>query len=103
MIRNAAEAMDKGGELIIKTFESDQDVHIEFKNQSPGLKVKDPEVLSMPFAEGGGNIGLPLCYRLLKDMGGHLSFIQENGYAVFTVSLSKETLKRAEKNEHSTE
>jgi nitrogen-specific signal transduction histidine kinase len=45
----------------------------------------------MPFSEGGESIGLPLCYRLLKDMGGLLSFSAENGYTVFTVFLPKVT------------
>jgi len=90
LLRNATEAMDKGGALIVKTFESDQEIHIEFKNKAPRLKVKDPESLFMPFAEGGHSFGLPLCYRLLKDMGGLLSFAQEEGFMIFTVSLPKE-------------
>ena len=89
LILNAAEAMEEGETLNIKTFEKDGELHIEFKNQTSGPEVKDPELLFMPFAEGGESIGLPLCYRLLKDMGGLLSYRQENGYTVFTVSLAK--------------
>ncbi len=87
LIRNATETMDKGGVLFVKTFASDREIHIEFKNQASGLKVKYPETLFMPFAEGGQTFGLPLCYRLLKDMGGLLSFTQDNDCIVFTVSL----------------
>jgi hypothetical protein len=43
----------------------------------------------MPFSEGGQSVRLPLCYRLLKDMGGVLSFSQENNDVVFMVSLDK--------------
>jgi CheY-like chemotaxis protein len=89
LIRNAAEAMNKGGALNIKTFENDQDVNIQFKNQAPAIKVKDADALFMPFSEGGRSFGLPLCYRLLKDMGGLLSFTQEKDYVIFTVSLPK--------------
>ena len=89
LIRNAAEAMDQGGTLSVKTFESDQNVHMDFKNQVLGPKVKDPELLFLPFDEGGQSIGLPLCYRLLKNMGGLLSFAQEEKQMVFTVSLPK--------------
>ncbi|MBW1902028.1 MAG: PAS domain S-box protein [Deltaproteobacteria bacterium] len=89
LIRNATEAMEEGGTLFIKTFENDQDLHIEFKNQVSDSKYEDPETLFMPFAEGGKNIGLPLCYRLLKDMGGLLSFVQEQDFIRFTVSLPK--------------
>jgi PAS domain S-box-containing protein len=89
LLLNAVEAMDKGGVFEVKTFETDQSIHIEFKNPVSRLSVKSPELLFMPFAEGGESIGLPLCYRLLKDMGGLLSFTTENDYMVFTVSLPK--------------
>jgi len=89
LIRNGTEATEKGGELFIKTFQSDQILEIEFKNKAKDLKFKDPELYFMPFAEGGRSIGLPLCYRLLKDMGGLLSFVQDQEFMVFTVSLPK--------------
>jgi PAS domain S-box-containing protein len=89
LILNAAEAMDNGGSLTIRTFESEQDLYIEFKNPGSGREVEHPELLFMPFDEGGESIGLPLCYRLLKNMGGLLSFSQEEDHMVFTVSLPK--------------
>ena len=91
LIRNATEAMDKGGGLFVRTYASDKEVHIEFKNQAGTLTVKHTETLFMPFAEGGQSFGLPICYRLLKDMGGLLSFTQENDCIVFTVSLPEVT------------
>jgi len=97
LIRNATKATEKGESLSIKTYESDQDLHIEFKNRAPGLKNKNPEVFFMPFAEGGQSIGLPLCYRLLKDLGGFLSFTQEKDYVVLTASLPKTAPKEAYK------
>jgi PAS domain S-box-containing protein len=89
LILNAAEAIDNGGVLSISTFESDQDLYIEFKNPSSQPSLKHAELLFMPFAEGGESIGLPLCYRLLKNMGGLLSYTSEEGHMVFTVSLPK--------------
>ena len=89
LILNAAEAIDNGGVLSISTFESDKDLYIEFKNPSSQPTIKHPELLFMPFAEGGESIGLPLCYRLLKNMGGLLSYTSEEGHMVFTVSLPK--------------
>jgi PAS domain S-box-containing protein len=89
LILNAAEAMDNGGVLSIRTFESEQDLYIEFKNPSSEPAVKHPELLFMPFAEGGESIGLPLCYRLLRNMGGLLSYASEIDHMVFTVSLPK--------------
>jgi two-component system sensor histidine kinase HydH len=89
LILNAAEAMDNGGVLFIRTFESEQDLYIEFKNPSSEPAVKHPELLFMPFAEGGESIGLPLCYRLLRNMGGLLAYTSEKDHMVFTVSLPK--------------
>ncbi len=87
LIRNAIGAMKKGEALSIKSYEDARGVHIDFINQSNKPQIKNPEVLFMPFDEGGQSIGLPLCYRLVKSMGGVLSFIQEQNYVVFTVSL----------------
>jgi PAS domain S-box-containing protein len=89
LILNAAEAMENGGILAIRTFESEQDLYIEFKNPAPGKEIRHPELLFMPFAEGGESIGLPLCYRLLKNMGGLLSSTSEGDQMSFTVSLPK--------------
>jgi len=91
LILNAAEAMENGGVLAIRTFESEQDLYIEFKNPAPGKEIKHPELLFMPFAEGGESIGLPLCYRLLKNMGGLLAYTSEGDHMAFTVSLPKAT------------
>jgi PAS domain S-box-containing protein len=89
LILNAAEAMENGGVLAIRTFESERDLYIEFKHSAPEQEIKHPELLFMPFAEGGESIGLPLCYRLLKNMGGLLSYSSEAKQMVFTVSLPK--------------
>ena len=89
LVRNAIEAEDKGGALSIKTFETLQEIYIEVRNRTAGMKIKDPELLFLPFAEGGESIGLPLCYRLVKEMGGLLTFKQERDFMVFTVSLPK--------------
>ena len=90
LIRNGLAATEKGESLIIKTFESDQNVHTYFKNQTcSSKKQNDTELLFLPFDEGGQSIGLPLSYRLVKSMGGVLSVAQEKEAMIFTVSLPK--------------
>jgi two-component system sensor histidine kinase HydH len=54
-----------------------------------GYKIKDPKLLFLPFDDGEQAFGLPLCYRLLKNMGGLLSFSQEEDHVIFTVTLPK--------------
>ena len=63
--------------------------NIEFRSPAAEHAPKDPELLFLPFEEGGESIGLPLAYRLVKDMGGVLSFAREDSAIVFTVSLPK--------------
>ena len=89
LILNGAEAMEKGGILDIKSSEGDQDLHIEFRNPASASAIKHPDLLFMPFDEGGESIGLPLCYRMLRDMGGLLLPTLEEDYMIFRVSLPK--------------
>ena len=89
LIRNAADSAEAGGMLVIETAEGNTYLNILFKNPVRSFKIKDPKLLFLPFGEGGQSIGLPLCYRLLKDMGGLISFSEEGGFVVFTISLPK--------------
>jgi two-component system sensor histidine kinase HydH len=89
LIRNATEAVRNGEKLIVKTYQRDQSVYIQFKNRDTGKQIENHETMFTPFAEGGQSIGLPLCFRLVRDMGGMLSFRQEAGYMIFAVALPK--------------
>jgi two-component system sensor histidine kinase HydH len=89
LIRNGIEGLQRGEALTLRTFQGEQELHVSFRNDSCGPPVQNPESFFMPFAEGGRGIGLPLCYRLTKDMGGVLSFSQDRDALVFTVSLPK--------------
>lgn len=95
LIRNAIEAMGERGSLVIKTFGTEQNLYIDFKNDNIKKKIRNPEALFLPFDEGGQSIGLPFCYKLLKNMGGLLSFEEQEDTMTFTVSLPK-------KNDHAT-
>lgn len=89
LLRNAIDAMKGGGTLNIKTYESEQNLHIAFRNPTLKPLARDPEHLFLPFDQGGESIGLPLCYRLARNMGGLLSFAQGGDCTVFTISLPK--------------
>lgn len=90
VIRNAANIMEKekGGILTIKSFGSDRNVHVDYRIPIQ-KRIRDPEKLILPFDEADRHLSLALSYRLLKDMGGLLSFAQEQKQAVFTISLPK--------------
>ena len=89
IIQNALDEMKAGDMLAIKAFADGQNINIEFRSPAAEQAPKDPELLFLPFEEGGESIGLPLAYRLVKDMGGVLSFAREDSTIVFTVSLPK--------------
>ena len=90
VIRHSAKAMDKQGVLIIRTYEGEQSIHIDFRSPVSEHKlIKDPELLLLPFEEGDATGGVPLSYRLLKGMGGILSFVQDGRDMLFTVSLPR--------------
>jgi two-component system, NtrC family, sensor histidine kinase HydH len=90
LIRNAEEEMDVGGVLEIRTYESNHNRHIEFKNTYLKEEAKDLELFFLPFNTSGSESGLPLSYRLLKNMGGLLSYSQGEKEMIFTVSLPKQ-------------
>ncbi len=89
LIRNAIEGSAQVGKITVKTYQSEQNIYVDFKNHSPMPIQKDPELLFLPFDEGGESIGLPLSYRLLKRVGGVLSYSHEREQTIFTVSLPK--------------
>jgi len=87
LILNAVKDMDAGDTLFIRTFERRGDIHIEFKYRSPKTKGKDMDRALMPFGEGYQDTVLPLSSRMLRQMGGFLSYSQEAKHVLFTVSL----------------
>jgi PAS domain S-box-containing protein len=89
IIQNALDEMKAGDMLAIKAFADGHNMNIEFRSPAAEQTPKDPELLFLPFEEGGESIGLPLAYRLVKDMGGVLSFARKDSTIVFTVSLPK--------------
>jgi two-component system, NtrC family, sensor histidine kinase HydH len=87
LILNAVKEMDSGDSLYMRTFESRGNVNIEFKNRVVKTKEKGMERVFMPFGEGYRGTVLPLSGRLLRQMGGFLSYSQEPDEMTFTVSL----------------
>ena len=87
LILNAIKEMDSGDTLYMRTFENRENVNIEFKNRVPKTKGKGMDRVLMPFGESHRGTVLPLSSRLLRQMGGFLSYSQEPNEMVFTVSL----------------
>ncbi|SMC25619.1 PAS domain S-box-containing protein [Desulfacinum hydrothermale DSM 13146] len=99
LVRNALQAMNKGDELQVKAYESDQHLLVRFRNPCKYALPDDQDALFLPFDEGGRSIGLPLCYRLIRTMGGLLSFEREDRHVAFTISLPKARAENGEGGE----
>jgi hypothetical protein len=81
--------MDREGRITIETFESDQNIHICVRAPVHGMKIQDLEHSLLPFSEDRQDISVPVSFRLLRDMGGHLYLKQEEDAVVFAASLLK--------------
>jgi two-component system, NtrC family, sensor histidine kinase HydH len=89
LIRNALMTLERDSVFLITSYESNENIHLDFRMPLDTDHERNPEQLFMPFDEGGHSFGLPLCYRLVKDMGGLLSYSPEERHDVFTLSLPK--------------
>ncbi len=89
LVRNALMTLERDSVFLITSYESNENIHLDFRMPLREDQQRNPEQLFMPFDEGGHSFGLPLCYRLVKDMGGLLSYSPEDNHDVFTVSLPK--------------
>jgi len=89
LIRNAAKELNRGGTLSIRSFESEENVHLEFRNHDQKTKPKDIENFFMPFDKEGDKMTIPASIRALRNMGGLLSFAQEQDDMVYRVSHPK--------------
>ncbi len=87
LIRNAVEALEPGGCLTVKAGVNGPRIYIEFENLMEKKSVKDPAKLFQSIEEGGTSIGLPLSFRIVKSLGGHLSFEKRGHLAIFRIEL----------------
>jgi len=91
LIRNAIDAMPKGGTLTIASIRSGDDVHITFKDAGEGMTTKTLARLWSPLfttkAKGMG-FGLPVAKRFVEAHGGLISVETKLGKgSTFTVTL----------------
>lgn len=67
LVRNGAEAMPSGGEIVIRTFQEDNKAALSISDCGSGIPPHILENLGMPFVttkNNGTGLGLSICYRI---------------------------------------
>ncbi len=91
--KNAIEAMDGGGTLIIRECSSSEEpdrIKVEFRDTGPGIpadvldKVFDPFFTTKPQGTG---LGLSVCQRIVDDLGGSIEVASDGYGTLFVVGL----------------
>lgn len=93
MIKNAKEAMPKGGTLTVRTAKEDNKVWIQIQDTGIGIpeefrdKIFEAFFTTKQKVKGVG-LGLSVCYGIIKDHGGEINVESEEGKgATFTIRL----------------
>jgi two-component system, NtrC family, sensor histidine kinase HydH len=84
---NMLEEMKSGTTLLVTGFQNLGNVNIRFSAHTGSHAKDDVAKVLMPFDEARQKTTLPLCSRLIRQMGGFLSFSREAQEINFTVSL----------------
>lgn len=80
--RNAIEAMEEGGCLIIRVWEKEDDVILEVEDQGPGIPQEVLEKIGTPFVttkEKGTGLGITVCQRIAENHGARIIFDSQEG------------------------
>ncbi len=80
--KNAAEAMQPGGRLRIRTRTDDDHVLLVFADSGSGIKPEDLVRLFEPYhttKPGGNGLGLMIAQRIMRDHGGQIGIESQEG------------------------
>ena len=82
LIRNANQAMGKGGSLLIKTDFVDGDISVSFKDTGSGISAENMGNIFEPFhttRKSGTGLGLLIVRRIAREHGGEIELESEEG------------------------
>ncbi|MDH7477476.1 MAG: PAS domain S-box protein [Candidatus Bathyarchaeota archaeon] len=103
IIRNAVDAMPKGGKITITSKESNGNLEIAFTDTGTGIPKDVLEKIWMPFfttKSKGMGLGLPICKRLVEAHGGKISIenkVGEGTTVTVTISIKSKIFEGGEK------
>lgn len=104
LVKNALEATERGGRVIISTFIDEGDVVLAVEDCGTGISPDIREKIGLPFIstkEHGTGLGLAICYSVAKRHGARISFDTGPGGSTFFVRFSPESPLRPELDKQS--
>lgn len=82
LIKNAIQAMQDGGELVVACYEKDNFVHISFKDNGAGIPIPLLSRITDPYystKSNGTGLGLVIVERIIRAHGGTMSIESREG------------------------
>lgn len=96
LIINAIEASPDGSEVLLAASQTDMYLHIDVRDQGPGVPASDVDHLFDPFfttKEHGTGLGLPVAHQIIQQLGGTLlARHNDGGGMTFSVLLPFEVI-----------
>jgi signal transduction histidine kinase len=93
LLVNAQQAMPRGGEIRVRTFDDGPFVKVEVRDDGPGIAPENLErIFNLYFSTkpGGTGLGLPMVKKIVEEHGGAVEVRSEPGKgAAFTLCLRK--------------
>ncbi|SDU26118.1 sensor histidine kinase [Halopseudomonas salegens] len=93
LLTNAAQAMERPGQILIRTWSEQDQVHLSVQDNGRGIpeaaqkRIFDPFFTTKSVGQGTG-LGLSICYQIIRDHGGRIRFKSEPGRGTrFLISL----------------
>lgn len=90
LMKNAAEAMEQGGRLVVRTGARDGKVRLTIADTGGGIPENMRSRVFDPFCttkESGTGLGLAVCQRIVEDHHGDIRFVTDETGTTFTVEL----------------
>ncbi|EPR36117.1 response regulator receiver modulated diguanylate cyclase [Alkalidesulfovibrio alkalitolerans DSM 16529] len=90
LLLHALRHLPRGGALNLASERDGANVRMTLQSPTSSTVLDSPERSLLPFDTETEHLGLPLCYRLIKGMGGLLSYTREADVARYAISLPVE-------------